>query len=339
MRRSPLTIASSAGIALALALAALPASADPPPDPKVVEARAMELFTDGVRLLEKGSYAEACAKLAESQKLSPGGGTALNLGYCNEKLGRTATAHALYREALARATAQGRSDRADRARQKVTEIEPRLTRVRIAAPPEVLSLEGLRVEVDGAALADLSQPQAVDPGERVMKLSAKGKRPVEKTVAVAGEGRVVVVAFEMPEGELASAAAPQAASTDAAPTSMSPAGGEPAPPAAEPRPSSGRRTAAIVTLGGGALALGLGAVAGIVASGEHSKSDDLCAGGCTHEGVLAEDSARTWATVSTIGFIAGAVAVGAGVYLFLTSRQRPAAVSTGLSRGLPVFVF
>ena len=337
MRRSPLTIASSACIGLALLLAARPASADAPADQKVIEAKAMELFTDGVRLLEKGSYGEACAKLAESQKLSPAGGTALNLGYCHEKLGHTATAHALYRDALTRATAQGRGDRADRARQKMAELEPRLARVRVSAPPEVMSLEGLRVEVDGAPLADPSQPQPVDPGDRVMKLTATGKRAVEKTIAIADEGRVVVVAFEMPESEAgtttSAVAATGATTSPAGPITESPA------PRGEPRASSPRRTAAFVTLGAGALALGLGVVAGVVASTEHSKSDDLCKGACTQEGVAAEDSARTWATDSTIGFIAGAVAAGAGVYLLLTSRQRPQSTSTGVMRGTPVFVF
>lgn len=330
MKRSPLTNASSAAIACLVVFAALPARAD-----SASEAKAAELFTDGVRLLEKGSYADACAKLGESQKLSPAGGTVLNLGYCNEKLGRTATAYALYRDALARATAQGKSDRADRARQKMTELEPRLTRVRVTAPPEVLSLAGLRVDVDGTVLADVAQPEPVDPGDRVVTLAANGRRPIKKTVTAAGEGRTISVAFEMPEsdGAAPSPVAPPEASPSS-PTPAAPAGPEAPPPAG---PSSGRRTAGLVTMGAGVLALGFGAVAGVVASGEHSKSDDLCAGGCTQDGVLAEDRARTWATVSTVGFAVGAVAVGAGFYLFLTSPSRapaPAAVLRG-----PVLVF
>jgi len=46
------------------------------------------LFAQGRELLERGQYAEACAKLAKSEHLAPAIGTLLNLGYCWEQIQR-----------------------------------------------------------------------------------------------------------------------------------------------------------------------------------------------------------------------------------------------------------
>ncbi len=95
---------ASAVIALA---PGAPAFAQGPSSSKVA---AESLFEDARQLVTVGKVAEACPKFADSQRLDPSVATLLNLANCWEKLGRTATAWATYREAASAADAAGRKD-------------------------------------------------------------------------------------------------------------------------------------------------------------------------------------------------------------------------------------
>ena len=87
--------------------------AEPSPAGPADPARAELLFEEGRQLMAAGRYAEACVKLAGSERQDPAVGTLLNLGTCEEKIGDKAGACAHYRTAQQLAQAAGQTDRAN----------------------------------------------------------------------------------------------------------------------------------------------------------------------------------------------------------------------------------
>src|SRR5262249_7510342 len=127
------------------------------------------LYDEGKKLMLEGKFAEACERFEESQRLDPGTGTLLNLANCLNKLGKTASAWAKFREAAAIARAAVEQARVDLAEKSAAEIESRLSKVRFEVP----KIAGLTVNVDGVALgpASLATEIPLDPGEHALKVT------------------------------------------------------------------------------------------------------------------------------------------------------------------------
>ena len=92
------------------------------------------------------------------------------------------------------------------------------------------------------------------------------------------------------------------------------------------------RTLAFVGFGVGVVGLGVGIGAGLAASSKHSSAEDGCTGGKCVEGSSGADdvdSFRQLRTISTVGYIVGAVGIGAGVTLWLTAPKSKTAARTG----------
>src|SRR5215510_5865858 len=126
------------------------------------KAAAEALFLAGRALMEQNKFDEACPKLAESERLSPAAGTALNLALCYEKTKRLASAWATYREVLGIAEASGDAKRVTFAREHIAQIEGRLTRLAIVV--QGAGTKGLEVKRDNATIdrAQWSVPLPVD---------------------------------------------------------------------------------------------------------------------------------------------------------------------------------
>jgi len=276
------------------------------------DSRAEALFEEGVRLLEHGDYAEACARLAESHRLAPAGGTALDLGYCNEKLGRLASALRAYEDALHRAESAGRADRVQIASRKLDALTARVPRLRVRLEGDVATLEGLSVAIDEVALSERAGAVPVDAGEHTVTVRARGRLPLSRSVDVRDEGAIVELVVDA-----------------LAPAPLVPAAVQAPPPATRetPRASwSGRKTLSVGLGSVGIALLGVGTVAGIEALDSHAKSNRLCPTGpasCSPGGGAAEDSARTWGWVSSGALGVGLVLVASAAYLWFTA-PRPA---------------
>ncbi|MBI2391556.1 MAG: hypothetical protein HYV09_18350 [Deltaproteobacteria bacterium] len=303
--RSSIT-ASLAAIALSLAVGA---RADDP------AALADSLFAEGRKLAnEQNDWAAACPKFAESHRLKPGGGVVLNLALCFRKIGKTASAYARFKEGRAFAVRDKNEARLAIANQAIAELEPVLSYLTLIVPPAA-DEPGLSIELDGQPIprAAWGSRFAVDPGKREVVATAPKKKPFRTTVAVedmADQKTVAIPALQ------------------------------PAPAGSPPSPQGdvvtidhpGRRIAGFVSLGVGAVGLGVGTYFGVRALDAKSKSDDACVTGCTSVGADHSVDAVRYGNLSTASFALGFVGVAAGAYLVLTStttQLRAARVSVG----------
>jgi hypothetical protein len=158
-----------------LALHARAGFADTPrgasaPAPSVQQADT--LFDEAKKLRDHGDLAEACSKFAQSKQLSPGIGVSLSLADCYERMGRAASAFTEFTSA--ERTARERNDsRADVAHTRAKALEPRVSRLIIAA--STATAEGTVIKLDGnRVLKDqINVPLAVDPGHHVVSVAPR----------------------------------------------------------------------------------------------------------------------------------------------------------------------
>jgi hypothetical protein len=302
---------------LSFALALLPAVAlAEPRDPAAAQA----LFDEALSLMKKGRHADACPKLTESQRLDPGVGTQFHLADCLEKVGRTASAWALFLEVESVAKASGQSDRERVAGARAKRLEPRLPRLRIEVP-QGRNVPGLEVVRDGMAVgaAQWGTPIPVDPGPHEIVSNAPGRRSVSMSVE-AREGETAT--FEVPA--LDGAASEPVPATEGAPVES------------EREPSSDRPLGIILGLGAaGVIGVGVGATFGLMASSEYEKSNDSNL--CSVHGVEVRNAAIRKGNVATIAFaVGGAALAGAGVLYLVTGGPSAAKEGHGVSGGVAV---
>jgi hypothetical protein len=179
-------------------------------------AQAETLFRQGKELLAQGKIAEACAAFDASQKLDPTIATLLNQAACREKNDQLATAWGLFLEAerQTRSAVEGPGlQHHATAASKAARLEPRLSTLTIAVPPEarVAGLEVLRggEPVDPGAW---NKALPVDGGSYQISARAPGNAEWSSTVMVGNEHDVKTI--EIPKLKAAALGAHRA--TDAA---------------------------------------------------------------------------------------------------------------------------
>lgn len=281
-------------------------------------AAAEALFNEGRALMAKNAFSQACPKFEASEQLDPGLGTLLNLAECYEKLGKTASAWAEYREAIPLARASGSKIREDLATERAQALEARLSTLTIRAMGNKDSA-ALEIRRDGVPVqaAELGSAIPVDPGPHTVEASAPGKKKWTSTLQVVADATKLAV--EVP------ALAPDAAASSspgAAP------GGSPVPEptpsdtgSATAHPGSGQRTVALVLGAAGVVGVGLGTVFGLQARSDWSEAKSHCPSYpyCDDRGVELHSSAASKATLSTVAFIAGGAALAVGTVLWFSA--------------------
>jgi serine/threonine-protein kinase len=248
----------------------------------------------------------------------------LYLADCYEKLGRTASAWALFREASSEARAAGQTARAESGAARAAALEPKLSKLSLQVDPENL-IPGFELLRDGQLVGRGVYGVAVpvDPGEHRLEARAPGRLPWTAVQRVGPDGDSVVATVpQLPPDSSVAATPAEPAATPARPETA---------PSSEPGAQrSVQRTAGLVAGGVGVVALGVGAFFGARAI---SKNDDA-KGACndsttcpTQKGEDLSDEAQSAATLSNVFVIGGAALAATGVVLYLTapSSEAPAA--------------
>jgi hypothetical protein len=297
------------------------------PAPGNDKVAAEALFEDGRRLVAAGSFAEACPKFADSERLDPSAGTLLNLASCYEKLGRSATAWATYREAASAAGASGRAEYLATAQRHAEALAPTLSRLTVTVAQPV---EGMQVTRDGVRVerAEWGVPIPVDPGPHTMEAIAPGRRSWASGVDVPKDGlqlSVSVPALEALPPELSSPPPPPPPST----TPVSPLPPPPPPPSVPDERSAerggGQRLLGLIAGGVGVVGLGVGAAFALSAKSQYNTSLGSCEPGnpnvCNGTGVSQRNDARSAGDVASVAVTVGAVALAGGAVLWFTAPR------------------
>lgn len=186
-----LNAAKSSGVAL-ISCALGVGSLSRPAAAQTDSAAARALFTEARQLVKAEKYAEACPKFEESLRLDPGIGTQFNLANCWEKLGRTASAWALFLDVAAAARASNQPQRETAAKERASALESKLTRLRVVvanpSPEEKVFRDDAEI---GPAAWGTAVP--IDPGDHVIRVTAKDKQEWSQDVKVPATARTFSV--------------------------------------------------------------------------------------------------------------------------------------------------
>jgi serine/threonine-protein kinase len=284
------------------------------------KAAAEALFDQGVRLMKQSNFNDACPKLEESERIDPAVGTLLYLGECYERVGKTASAWATFREAASLANNSNQADRARIASGRAQDLEPKLSRLSIELAPEVAQIPGVLVKrgnrrVD-PSLYGTALP--VDPGEYQIEVSAPGYEtwtmPIKVEAGGANASVRVPGLVKGPDEPAPPPAAPPSPASSSQPSPVRP------PIAPAPSGLTTAQTLGLVVGGVGIVGVGLGSYFGVRAISKNSDAEGYCSGDnvCRQPGLDLTDKAKKAATTSNIAFAAGGALVAIGGILFLT---------------------
>jgi hypothetical protein len=257
-----------------------------------------QLFAEGKALFDS-NLLQACGKFDESLRYNPAAiGTLLNVALCDEKLGRVASAVAKFSEARDRAAEQGLREHVRAAEEHIAKLQPSVPHLTIVLSERVPDTTILLDDhvVQPGALDNLP----VDPGERIIVVSAPARLPYRRKLLI---GRAEHQRVEIPV--LANSVIV----------------------------TSSRRFLGQVFTGGGGVVTVVGVGLGLYANhlyqqqfGHQESGDGKCndMNVCEAEGQANTRRARTLGNFGTAVGVAGIVIAGVGAYLWLSSPRESA---------------
>lgn len=287
-------------------------------DPESDHARAAALFAEAKSDMDRREFASACSKLSKSEASDPQVGTLLNLAYCFEHVGKTATALSTWFEAATLAAGKNQPDREQFALMRAHDLEPRLFRVTIRVAQQA-AYDQMVITLDGSPF-DRSRwnlPLPMDSGEHELLAAAPGFTPWSTHFSVSGETGTslwVPALAPLADPETRDATSPTSlVSFESQPNRTTMVAGKPSHSSPWPFIAAG--------VGVAALAVGTGFGVAALASEQDSNQSKNCLpnSNCSPEGVADRKLAVRDAIASDIGFGIAAAAGMTGIVLWLTA--------------------
>lgn len=292
---------------------------DQPQAENVAAARSLGL--QGIKLADAGDCKGAIEKLSRAESLYHAPSILGRLGECQVAVGQvvagTENLNRVVREDLATTAPKAFRDAQTRARGVLNTALPKIAHLTVKVDPADAKAQ---VTVGGtpipAALIGVERP--TDPGTHEVVVSAPGYLEQRSNVTLA-EGGTQELAIKLEKDPAAAAAPPP-------PTSATPAvvTAGPVTPLGDTSPKK-NNTLAYVALGVGGAGLVVGGITGFLALGKKSDLKNCVDDKCPSSQSDTLDSAKSMATVSTVGFTVGFVGVGVGVVLLLTGNNSASA--------------
>jgi hypothetical protein len=312
--------------ALAFSLVILSVAPRARADGTSAAAAADALYEASDKLAKEGKWAEAKAKLEASLALDPGTGTLIRIAYCEEKLGRLASAWTRYNEAEAQAAKSG-DKRAKVATDNAKRLEPLLAKLSMKVAPQLLAGGEIKLDGNPVKAGAWDVPIPLDAGEHTVEVTQAGKKPRKTPVTIPSKPGVTVV--EVPALE------------DAPQEALGPVNAPVATPAPAAAPFWGSQRIAGVVVGSVGLAgLVAGGVLGGLAISKNNASKASCLPAqpnlCHADGVSLRQTAGTFADASTGTLVVGGAALVAGVVVFAVAPSPVASAKSGSVRRVEV---
>ncbi len=263
------------------------------------------LFEQGRAALAAGDLETACARFRASDQLDAGAGARANLGTCEERRGRVASAWEAFRSALAKMPPD--DPRRLKIQASLDALEPRLPRLVLAlapgAPGDTVVSEGA-VKIGVEATFGVALP--IDPGVHHLRVTAPGHlAQTLDVIAVEGKATTVVVAPGAGDGTTGEGEAPSAGASSPGPW---------------------------IVGGVGLAALVVGGVTGALVLQDKSYTNaDCTATHCTANGEAAASAGRTLGPVTTVALVAGAAGVAAGAIWLGVRGKHGASARVGVA--------
>jgi len=303
--------------AMALSLSA-PLCPEAFAQPSAQEAQAK--FEAAQKRYSAADYSGALALFREALATTGSPNARLYVARCLREVGELPQAYAEMRRTARDAAELAAKEKRYQDTQKAAEselaaLDARVGRLQVNLPEERPA--GIEVRVDGRAVPEeeLAEPIPTKPGTITVEVSAPGRTPFSRRVAVAaGSQEKVDVQLETP-----------------------PPGAPPPPAQPEPNTTSSGgavRIAGFAVAGVGVVGMVVFAVAGLSAQSQFDDIEEACGGKrCVDEKYNDQiDSGERATTVANVGLVLGAVGLVAGGLMIAFGGPKSARANTGAAR-------